>query len=118
MAAADPASGQNVAKKCQICHDVSKAAANRIGPHLWGVVDRPVATVPDFAYSQAMLAFSAGGTKKWTYDELGVYLENPKAHVPGTKMAFAGLPDQNQRAQLVAFLRTLSDSPAPLPGAK
>jgi cytochrome c2 len=111
VATASVANGQNVAKKCQICHDLTKGAANRVGPHLWGIVDRPVASVPDFPYSDAMKAFSEGGKKTWTVDLLGTYLENPKAVVPGTKMAFPGIPDVNQRAQLVAFLRTLSDNP-------
>jgi cytochrome c2 len=115
VAAADPAKGENVAKRCAACHSFEKGAANKVGPNLWGIVDRPIATVPEFAYSEAMTAYSEGGSKTWTYDELSGYLENPKEHIPGNKMAFPGLRKEDDRANVVAYLRTLADTPAPLP---
>jgi cytochrome c2 len=103
----DPAKGQNVAKRCQACHDVTKAAANKVGPHLWGVVGRGVASVADFQYSDPMKSFGSG--KTWSPEELDAYLKNPKALVPGNKMAFPGVPKDAERADLIAFLQTLKD---------
>jgi cytochrome c len=107
--------GQTVAKACAACHDLTSANANKVGPGLWNVVDRPIASHPGFAYSDAMKAKSAD---KWTYDHLSGFLANPKGYVPGTKMTFAGVPRDDQRADLIAYLRTLSDNPAPLPASQ
>jgi cytochrome c2 len=115
VAAADADKGKNLAKRCAACHTFEKDGANKIGPHLWGIVNRPIASVPDFEYSDAMKAFGADG-KTWTYDELSAYLENPKEHIPGNKMAFPGLRKEDDRADVIAYLRTLADTPAPLPG--
>ena len=117
IAAADSAKGQAFAKRCAACHTFEKDASNKVGPNLWNVVDRPVASVPDFKYSDAMLAFSEGGAKHWTYAELDAYLTNPKAHVPKNKMVFPGIKKDEDRANVIAYLRSLSDSPAPLPGS-
>jgi cytochrome c len=117
VAAADPAKGETFAKRCAACHTFEKDGANKIGPHLWGIVDRPIASVADFKYSDAMLAFSEGGAKTWTYDELSAYLLNPKDHIPGNKMAFPGIKKDADRANVIAYLRTLADTPAPLPGS-
>jgi cytochrome c len=112
LAAADPAAGQKTARVCGACHNVEKGAANKVGPVLWGVVGRVVASVDSFSYSDGMKSHH---DRKWTYDELNHFLYNPKAHVAGTKMAFAGLKDTKERANLVAYLRTLSDAPEALP---
>jgi cytochrome c len=117
LAAADAAKGQVSLKKCQACHDLTKGGPNKIGPNLWGVVGRPVASVANFQYSDGMKTFADGG-KTWTFDELNAYLTNPKAHVPGNKMAFAGLKKDDERANVIAYLNTLSDSPQPLPAAQ
>ena len=114
LAKADVAKGESQSKKCLACHSLEKGGPNKIGPNLWGVVDRPVAHHEGFSYSEAMKAFSEGG-KTWTYENLDHFLTNPKALVPGTAMSFAGLKNDQDRADLVAYLRTLSDSPAPLP---
>ena len=116
VAAADVAKGANFAKRCVACHTFEKDAGNKVGPALWGVVDRPIASVPDYEYSEAMVAFAEGGAKTWTYDELSAFLADPKGHVPGTKMVFPGIKKDEDRANVIAYLRTLADTPAPLPG--
>jgi len=113
LAKADPQKGANVAKKCQVCHDFTKGGPNKVGPNLYGIVGRERATHEGFSYSGAMK--SKGG--KWTIEELNTYLQSPRAMVPGTTMAFAGISKASDRADLVAYLNTLSDSPQPLPTA-
>jgi len=115
VAAADVGRGQQVGRRCAACHVFEKGGANRVGPVLWDVVNRPIASVPGYNYSPALTAFAEGGAKTWTVDELNPYLENPRGHVPGTKMAFAGLKSEEERAQVIAYLRSLSDNPVPLP---
>jgi cytochrome c len=107
QAAGDPAKGAGVAKRCAACHSLEEGGSNKIGPHLWGVVGRPIASVPDFAYSDAMKAFSEGGAKTWTPELLDAYLTDPKKTIPGNKMAFPGLKNDKQRADLIAYLDTL-----------
>ncbi|MBO0905753.1 c-type cytochrome [Jiella sonneratiae] len=109
--------GANIFKKCGACHSGEKGGPNKVGPHLWDVVMRPVASVSDFNYSAGMKEFSEGGSKKWDYDHLYHFLKNPKGYVKGTAMGFAGLPKPEDRADVIAYLHTLSDSPAPLPEA-
>ena len=111
LAAADAAAGVKVFKKCKACHTVDKGGKNKIGPNLWEVVNSEAGKRAGFAYSKAMAA--KGGT--WTYENLGAFLAKPKAYLPGTKMAFAGLKKVKDRAAVIAYLRSLSDSPAPLP---
>jgi cytochrome c len=113
LATASAERGTNVAKQCAACHTFEKGGPNRVGPNLWGIVGRPVASHPGFNYSAAMKA--KGGT--WTIEELNEFLRNPRAHIPGTAMTYAGLPRGNQRADLIAYLNTLSDNPQPLPKA-
>lgn len=115
LAKADPAKGEAIFKKCQACHSGEKGGPNKVGPDLWSVVDRPVGEHEGFAYSAGMKAFSNGGAEKWTYDNLNHFLTSPKNFVKGTAMGFAGLKADNERADLIAFLRTLSDNPVPLP---
>ncbi|MEZ5841470.1 MAG: cytochrome c family protein [Hyphomicrobiales bacterium] len=112
LASADPEAGKAVAKKCLACHTFEDGAPNRVGPALWGVVGRPVGSVETFKYSDAM----RGHGGEWTFEALDTYLADPKGAVPGNKMAFAGVKDAKDRANLIAYLRTLSASPVPLPG--
>jgi cytochrome c len=108
---ADVAAGKSISTRCEQCHDLSKGGPNKIGPNLWGVVGRPRASHPGFDYSAAMK--SKGGS--WSYDELFKFLKSPGAYIPGTKMSFAGLPNPKDRINLIAYLRTDMDSPAPIP---
>ena len=117
MATADAAAGEAIEKRCSACHTIDKGGANKVGPNLWNLVNRPVASHEGFAYSGAMKEFSQGGSVVWDYEHLDHFLMSPKGLVKGTAMAFAGLKKPEERANLIAFLRTLSDSPAPLPEA-
>ncbi|MEF0942751.1 c-type cytochrome [Rhizobium sp. BR 362] len=114
---ADAKAGESIFKKCQACHDGTKGGPNKVGPDLWGVVDRPIASHEGFAYSSAMKDFSKGSSEKWTYDHLYHFLEAPKKFIAGTAMGFAGLPKEEDRANVIAYLRTLADTPQPLPDA-
>jgi cytochrome c len=106
--------GQAAAKVCQTCHTFEKNGPNRVGPNLYGIVgDHRGEDRNGFNFSAAMKA--KGGT--WTYDDLNAFLTNPKAFIPGTAMGFAGIQKDSQRADVIAYLRTLSDNPVPLPTA-
>ena len=100
MAAADAAKGETVFKKCAACHKLD--GADGVGPHLDGVVGRPVGSVEGFAYSDGM----TGHGGEWTPEQLFAFLANPKKEVPGTKMSFAGLPKPEDRANVIAFLQS------------
>ncbi len=117
LAHADAKAGEAVFKKCQACHSGEKGGPNKVGPDLWDLIDRPVAEHEGFAYSAGMKDFSKGGQEKWTYDNLNHFLTSPKKFVKGTAMGFAGLPKDEDRANVIAYLRTLSDNPKPLPEA-
>lgn len=108
---ASASNGQAAFKKCATCHSVDKGGKNMTGPNLWGVVGRAKASESGFNYSEAMK--SKGG--EWTYEQLANYLHDPRAFVPGNKMAFAGIKDNGELADVLTYLRTLSDSPIPLP---
>jgi cytochrome c len=110
LASADPKRGENAAKKCVSCHTFNKGEPNKVGPNLWGVLNRAKAAVPGFNYSAAMK--SKGGN--WTIDDLYQYHANPKAMVPGTTMNFPGVPRAGERADLIAYLNAQSDSPQDL----
>jgi cytochrome c len=114
LAKADPAKGQALTKVCATCHTFDKGAPAKIGPNLYGVVGRPKDSAAGFAYSDAMKA----KTGDWTFDDLNSFITSPKTFVAGTKMGFGGEPDAGKRADIIAYLRTLSDSPVPLPAAK
>jgi len=115
LATANVEQGAAVFKKCQACHSGEKGGPNKVGPDLWDIVDRPVAEHEGFGYSAGMKDFSKGGAEKWTYDNLNHFITSPKKFVKGTAMGFAGLPKDEDRANVIAYLRTLSDSPKPLP---
>jgi len=113
LASADVKRGEATAKICQTCHNLTKGAGPKIGPDLWDVVGRPKGSIAGFAYSDVIK--SKGGD--WTVADLNTFLSNPRGFAPGTKMTFAGLPREDQRADVIAFLNTLSDHPKPLPTA-
>ena len=114
LASASVEKGQATAKQCQACHTFEKGGPNRVGPNLWNIVgDERGKGKNGFNFSAAMK--SKGG--EWTYDELNKFLANPRGYIPGTAMTFAGLSRAAQRADVIAYLRTLADSPKPLPAA-
>ena len=109
---ADPQNGSAVFKRCVPCHAAEPAAGHRLGPRLWGIVGRPKASYRDFTYSQALKAQEGG---RWTYEELARYLYDTRAAVPGGSMAFAGIRDPDRLAEVIMFMRTLAETPVPLP---
>lgn len=111
LASADPAEGKKIFNKCKSCHDAEKGGKNKIGPNLWNVVGSDKATHEGFSYSSAL----TGLPGNWTYEDLDHFLKNPRSFAKGTKMTFAGLKKAKDRAAVIAYLRTLSDSPKPLP---
>ena len=114
LASASLDKGAQVAKQCQICHNLQEGQGPKVGPDLYGIVGRAVASVAGFNYSAPLKA--KGGT--WTFDELNKWLTKPSADVPGTAMTFAGLSNEKQRADVIAYLNTLSANPLPLPTAQ
>jgi cytochrome c len=111
LASASAEHGAQIAKQCEICHNLQEGQGSKVGPDLYGVVDRPVASVAGFNYTAALK--SKGG--KWTFAALNKWLTDPRADVPGTAMTFAGLSSEKQRADVISYLDTLSKSPVPLP---
>ncbi|MBI1206754.1 MAG: c-type cytochrome [Azospirillum sp.] len=111
LAAANVEAGQKVAKACTACHSFDKGGPAKVGPNLYGIVNRPRASMAGFSYSGDMTKM--GGS--WSYDDLNHFLYQPKSFVAGTKMTFAGIKKTAERAELIAWLRTLADTPAPLP---
>ncbi len=113
VAAADPAKGKSAAAICMACHHFKEGEGTLLGPDLYGVVDRPKGSVDGFDYSAGLKA--KGGD--WTYADLNTWLTNPAAYIPGTKMGYAGEPDEEKRAEIVAYLRSNAKAPAPLASA-
>ncbi|MGH6940497.1 c-type cytochrome [Hypericibacter sp.] len=111
LANADPAKGQEVAKKCLTCHTFGKGEPAKVGPNLYGIVGNKHGHMEGFSYSTAISSID----KPWGYEEINHFITNPRAYAPGTKMSFAGLPKVEDRANVIAYLRTLSDNPVPLP---
>ncbi|MBP1851662.1 c-type cytochrome [Rhizobium halophytocola] len=115
LASADAKAGEAVFKKCQACHDDTKGGPNKVGPNLYGVVERPIASHEGFSYSAAMKDFSEGGSKHWSFENLNHFITAPKKFVPGTAMGFAGLKKDTDRANLLLYLHTMADTPVELP---
>jgi cytochrome c len=113
LASANLEDGEDIFKKCASCHTVEKGGPNKVGPNLWNVVGRDIASQPEFSYSAGMEEFGAG--KQWTYEDLNGFLFKPKAFVSGTAMGFVGLKDAQDRADIIAYLHEHSDNPLPLP---
>ncbi len=111
MAMGDIALGEKVFKKCAACHSIVKGGKNNIGPALYNVVGRKTGAVTDYKYSKALASFD----KEWTFEELNGYLIKPAKWIKGTKMAFAGLRKEKDRASVIKYLNQNSDSPVPLP---
>lgn len=117
LASADAKAGQASAKKCSSCHNFGNGESNKTGPLLYGVVGRVEGSHEGFAYSDGMLAHKTNGDT-WTYENLNAFLTSPKTYTPGTKMSFAGVKDPQERANILAYLQTLSPTPVPFPAAE
>lgn len=113
LAKADPAAGKKSFSKCLVCHTDGKGEANKIGPNLWNVVGAKKDARSDYQYSGVLAKI--GGT--WTFDDLDKWITKPSSFAPGTKMTFAGDTSPQDRANIIAYLRTQADSPVPLPAA-
>ncbi|MDC3036011.1 cytochrome c family protein [Candidatus Pelagibacter sp.] len=111
MALGDINHGEKVFKKCAACHSINKGGKNNIGPALYNVVGRKVGSVTDYKYSKALVAYD----KEWNFEELNGYLLKPAKWIKGTKMAFAGLRKEKDRASVIKYLNQNSDNPLPLP---
>ena len=102
--------GAKVFKKCAACHSIAEGGANKIGPALWGVLGRPAGSVPGYKYSKAMAEYG----KNWSFEEMNGFLIKPKDWIKGTKMSFAGLKNEKDRASVILYMNENSDSPLPL----
>ena len=111
MAMGDLTHGEKVFKKCAACHSIVKGGKNNIGPALYNVVGRKIGVVEDYKYSKALASYG----KEWTFEELNSYLIKPAKWIKGTKMAFAGLRKEKDRASVIKYLNQNSDNPLPLP---
>ena len=111
LALGDVSHGEKVFKKCSACHMIAAGGKNMIGPNLWSVIGRQAGVVSDYKYSKAMIAYG----KEWTFEEMNSYLIKPQAYVKGTKMAFAGLRKEKDRASVILYMNSKSDSPKALP---
>ena len=111
IAMGDIATGEKVFKKCAACHSIVKGGKNNIGPALYNVVGRQIGVVDNYKYSKAL----SGYGKEWTFEELNGYLTKPAKWIKGTKMAFAGLRKEKDRASVILYLNQNSDNPLPLP---
>tara|TARA_A100001015_G_C14932542_1_gene689056 strand:- start:809 stop:1354 length:546 start_codon:yes stop_codon:yes gene_type:complete len=111
LALGDVVHGEKVFKKCSACHMIVSDGKNMIGPNLWGVIGRTAGSISDYKYSKAMVAYG----KEWTFEEMNAYLIKPQAYIKGTKMAFAGLRKEKDRASVILFMNSKSNSPLPLP---
>jgi cytochrome c len=110
LATASVERGVKIAKQCEICHNFQKGQGPKVGPDLYGVVGRKIASKPGFNYSAAL---KAKGGDSWTFEGLNKWLKDPRADVPGTAMTFAGLSNEKARADVIAYLNSLSKDPLP-----
>jgi len=117
LASADATRGAAAVRKCQSCHNFGEGEPNKQGPHLYDVVGRAEGSISDFAYSDALLAHNAAGDV-WSYENLNAFLTKPSDYAPGTKMAFAGIRTAEERADILAYLQSLSAAPVPFPAAE
>jgi len=111
MVLGDVASGKKIFKKCAACHSINKGGKNKIGPALYNVVGRSVGGVDDYKYSKALASYD----KEWTFEELNGFLKKPSSYLKGTKMSYAGLRKEKDRASIIKYLNQNSDSPKLLP---
>ena len=111
LAMGDLAHGEKVFKKCSACHMIASDGKNMIGPNLWNVIGRKAGSVGDYKYSKAMVAYA----KQWSFEEMNSYLIKPQAYIKGTKMAFAGLRKEKDRASVILYMNSKSNNPKPLP---
>jgi len=114
LANADAAKGEKLIKKCTACHSFEEGGANKVGPALYGIVDRGIAAVDGFGYSDVLNGYKTEG-KTWSYEDLNAFMTKPKDFAPGTKMSFAGLKKETDRANLLAYLQSLSAAPVAFP---
>ena len=111
MSLGDVESGKKIFKKCAACHSINKGGKNKIGPALYNVVGRAVGNLDDYKYSKALASYG----KEWTFEELNGFLQKPASYLKGTKMSYAGLRKEKDRASIIKYLNQNSDSPKPLP---
>jgi len=111
MALGDVVSGEKIFKKCAACHSINKGGKNKIGPALYNVVGRTVGGVDDYKYSKTLASYG----KEWTFEELNGFLKKPSSYLKGTKMSYAGLRKEKDRASVIKYLNKNSDSPKSLP---
>ncbi|WP_297730806.1 cytochrome c family protein [uncultured Maricaulis sp.] len=111
LAAADIGAGERAARRCAACHTFEQGGANGVGPNLWGIVGADIASHDGFSYSGALEALDG----VWTYEALDAFIENPSGYASGTAMSFRGLSNDDTRLELIAYMRSLSDNPMPLP---
>jgi len=111
LADADPSAGKNAVRACAACHSFEKGGAQKVGPNLYGVMGAEIAGVDGFSYSSALKEKEG----EWTYEKMNAWLHDPKGWAPGTKMAYGGIDDPQERADVVAYLRSLADEKMPLP---
>ena len=110
FASTSAAEGAKVFKKCAACHSIAEGGKNKIGPALWGVLGRQAGSLPDYKYSKAMAAYG----KKWSFEEMNGFLIKPKDWIKGTKMAYAGLKSEKERAAVILYMNENTNSPLPI----
>ena len=110
LASASVADGEKAFMKCAACHTISKGGRNKIGPALWGVLGRQAGSISDYKYSKAMTAYG----KSWSFEEMNGFLTKPKEWIKGTKMSFAGLKKETERAAVILYMNNNTDNPLPL----
>ncbi|MEM0898930.1 MAG: cytochrome c family protein [Pseudomonadota bacterium] len=113
LASADISAGESGFRKCSACHSIAPDGGNKVGPALWSVINREVASIDGFSYSSALQNYSDGGTV-WDFEAMNRFLHKPKGYINGTSMGFAGLSRENDRANIIAYLNSQSEAPVPV----